>query len=264
MRTSLLLSAVFALAPGAGALDLDRSPDWEQRMLEAVNGERDERGLPRYRADRDLEAAAADHARRMAATGRLAHQLPGEPPLRLRIAATGLRFDAAGENVGYSTRAADLHDNLMRSASHRDNLLSTKYDSIGIAIYQSGARYYVTQDFARTTSRATALEAVDELAAAVAELRRRQGLPNATVERSSGLRDAACAMARRDDVDASPVPLEPEQRHRLAFTTFEPGELTGEAREAATDPDARRITVGVCHRSTRRYPAGVFWFALAY
>ena len=72
-------------------------------MLEAINAERTERGLRPYRLDRDLEEAAADHSRRMAEAGRLTHQLAREPDLRTRIAATGLRFDSAGENVGYSS-----------------------------------------------------------------------------------------------------------------------------------------------------------------
>ena len=67
----------------------------------------------------------------MAKAGRLTHQLAREPDLRTRIAATGLRFDSAGENVGYSTRIEEIHDNLMRSRGHRENLLSAKYDSIG-------------------------------------------------------------------------------------------------------------------------------------
>ena len=233
-------------------------------MLEAINAERAERGLRRYRLDRDLEAAAADHSRRMAEAGRLTHQLPREPDLRTRIAATGLRFDAAGENVGYSTRVEELHDNLMRSRGHRENLLATKYDSIGIAIYESGERYWVTQNFARVTSLATAPQAANEFAAAVAELRRSRRLPAATVETSTELRSAACEMARRDDVDASLVPNQPGRRHVVVFTTFEPGELTGTARRVAGDPDVARIEVGVCHRASRRYPAGVFWFALAY
>ena len=152
----------------------------------------------------------------------------------------------------------------MRSRGHRENLLAAKYDSIGIAIYESGGRYWVTQDFARVTSLATAPQAANEFAAAVAELRRSRRLPAATVETSTELRSAACEMARRDDVDASLVPSQPGRRHVVVFTTFEPGELTGTARRVAGDPDVADIAVGVCHRSSRRYPAGVFWFALAY
>ena len=262
---ALLLLAVIGLAPAASeATDSGRVQQWEQRLLDAVNEERADRGLPLYRLDRDLVAAAADHSRLMADSGRLAHQLPGEPDLRTRIAGTGLRFDAAAENVGYSTRIAEIHDNLMRSRGHRDNILATKYDAIGIAIYQTGGRFWVTQDFARTTSRSTSREAVDELAAAIAELRRRRRLPAMTVDSSGDLRNAACDMARSDRVDASLVPAPPGLRHIVVFTTFEPGELAGSARRVATEPDVDRLEVGVCHRSSRRYPSGVFWVALAY
>jgi hypothetical protein len=195
----------------------------------------------------------------MADSRRLTHQLPGELDLRTRIAATGLRFDAAGENVGYSTRIEDIHDNLMRSSGHRENILASKYDSIGIAIYESDG-----QNFARTTSRATSLEALDEFGVAIAELRRQRRLSAMTVDSSSDLRNAACTMARNDRVDASLVPAPSGLRHVVVFTTFEPGELTGTARRVAAESDVERLAVGVCHRSTRRYPSGVFWFALAY
>jgi uncharacterized protein YkwD len=264
MRAWLLSLGVAIVTSAAGASDSVRSREWEERMLDAVNAERAERGLPRYRLDRDLVEAAADHARRMAQTGRLAHQLPGEPDLRTRVAATGLRFDAAGENVGYSTRVEELHDNLMRSRGHRQNILATRYDSIGIGIYESGGRFWVTQTFARATSQASSLDAVDQFAAAIAEIRRSRRLPAMKVDASNALRDAACTLAREDRVEAALVPRQPGARHVVVFTTFEPGDLQGTARKVAAEPDVERLAVGVCHRSTRTYPAGVFWFALAY
>jgi hypothetical protein len=264
VRALLLIVAIVLASSAAAASDAGRSHDWEERMLDAVNAERAERGLSRYRLDRDLVAAAADHSRRMADSQHLAHQLPGEPDLRTRIAATGLRFDAAGENVGYSTRIEHLHDHLMRSRGHRQNILATRYDSIGIAIYESRGRFWVTQNFARTTSRINSLEAVDEFEAAIADLRRRRRLPAMTVGSSSELRNAACTMAREDRVDASLVPAPSGLRRIVVFTTFEPGELAGSARRVAAERDVDRLAVGVCHRSSRRYPSGVFWFALAY
>jgi Cysteine-rich secretory protein family len=264
MRAWVLLLALSLTAGGAGATDVERSRDWEARMLDQINAERAERDLPPFRPDRRLERAAADHSRRMAAAGRLAHRLRGEPELRDRVAATGLRFDAVGENVGYSTRVDQLHRGLMRSRNHRANLLSPKYDTIGIAIYRSGDRHYVTQDFARATSVASEPEAERAFADAVAELRRRRRLPAVPVSPTRALREAACAMARRDQLDASRVPAAPEQRRVLVLTTFEPGELARSAREAATDPDAKRISIGVCHRESRSYPYGVYWFAVAY
>ena len=59
------------IATPSGAFDLGRSQEWEERMLEAINAERAERGLRPYRLDRHLEEAAADHSRRMAKAGRL-------------------------------------------------------------------------------------------------------------------------------------------------------------------------------------------------
>ena len=78
------------------------------------------------------------------------------------------------------------------------------------------------------------------------------------------LRSAACAMARRDEVDTERLPNVRGQRHAVAFTTFEPGELNDVARQIAAERELGRIDVGVCQRASRRYPSGVFWFALSY
>jgi hypothetical protein len=263
---SLVLAAVVTLhaLPGAAA-DVERGAGGhEARMLDQINAERERRGLPVLRRNRRLDAAAAEHTRRMARAGRIAHELRGEPALRDRVAATGLRFDAVAENVGFSGRIESLHPNLMRSRSHRANLLSPRYDAIGIAILHAGDRWYVTQDFAHTTSDATVAEAERIFADAIAELRRRRGLRPVVVETPRSFREAACAMARRDDLDAEYVPREPGQRSALVFTAFEPGALEGRARRLATDADVDRIAVGACHRETPSYPSGVFWFAVAY
>ena len=121
----------------------------------------------------------------MAGAHRLAHELPGEPRLRDRVAAAGMRFDAVAENVGYSTRVEQLHSNFMGSPEHRENLLSSRYDTIGIAILQSGDRYWVTQDFAHATSEASGPEAEDDFADAIAALRRRRGLAPMSVGSSA-------------------------------------------------------------------------------
>jgi hypothetical protein len=266
MRAAVFaLLTVLALPPGAGhARDLEREEGWEARMLEQINGVRAERGLPRLRAERRLAAAAAVHSQRMARTGRLSHRLAGEPELTQRVAATGLRFDAVAENVAYSTRVDELHGNLMRSSRHRVNLLARKFDSIGLAIYRNGDRFWVTQDFAHSTSEVSEEGAEHAYAEAAAALRRERGLPTAAVSATQELRDAACSMALRDLLDLSLYPERPGRRHVVAFTTFEPERLEGAARDAATDPDAETITIGVCQRESKRYPNGVYWFAVAY
>jgi hypothetical protein len=256
--------AVVLFGLTADVLARDREPSWEARMIEQVNRERDRVGLPPLRHERRLGEAAAEHTRRMAEAGTLSHQLRGEPPLRARIAATGLRFNTVGENVGYSTDVEDLHPNLMDSRAHRENVLSPKYNAIGVAIERAGNRYYVTQNFARTTSEASVSDAGRALADAIERHRRRRGLPPVDVVPSRSLESAACDMARRDDVDAGVVPHPPGHRHVVVFTTFEPAELTRGARQLASVRDARRISLGVCHRATRRYPSGVFWVAAAY
>ena len=84
----------------------------------------------------------------MASRKELSHDLPGEPALPQRFAATStLQFSAEGENVGLAPSAAEAHRGVMRSQHHRENLLNPDYNVAGFAVVCNGSTIYVTEDF---------------------------------------------------------------------------------------------------------------------
>jgi uncharacterized protein YkwD len=123
--------------------------DAAAELVQAANQDRISRGLPPVHADRALTQAAWEHAERMVASGRLSHQLPGEPDLILRVQRVGLHCSTVAENVAEAPTAGQINDEWMHSPPHRANLLDPRVNTIGVAVVQRGGELYAVQDFAR-------------------------------------------------------------------------------------------------------------------
>jgi uncharacterized protein YkwD len=121
----------------------------ERQLLDLANQARADAGLAPLRIDEGLMRAARKHSALMASQKQLSHDLPGEPGLPQRLAATSsLQFSAEGENVGVGPGVADMHRGFMHSPHHRENLLDPDYNLAGFAVVRSGSMIYVTEDFA--------------------------------------------------------------------------------------------------------------------
>jgi uncharacterized protein YkwD len=122
----------------------------ERQLLDLANEARAEAGLAPLRSDEGLMRAARKHSALMASQNQLSHDLPGEPTLPQRLAATTtLQLSAEGENVGLARSAAEIHRGFMRSPHHRENLLDPDYNIAGFAVVRNGNMIYVTEDFGR-------------------------------------------------------------------------------------------------------------------
>jgi len=93
----------------------------------------------------------------------LSHQCPGEPSLGARETAAGVRWTAAGENIGeggpvagHTAAIAQMAVSLTRAMlnekppddGHRRNILSSSFTHIGIAVFRdSSGTVWLTQDF---------------------------------------------------------------------------------------------------------------------
>jgi uncharacterized protein YkwD len=135
-----------------------------QQVLDQINEARAAAGLPAYTMEPGLVASAALHNQQMLGGCGLSHQCPGEAGLGERITAQGVRWNAAGENIGYGgpVPATDqaIVDMAKRLTSgmlaetppddgHRRNLLSSTFHRVEVAIIRDSAgRVWLTQDFA--------------------------------------------------------------------------------------------------------------------
>jgi uncharacterized protein YkwD len=104
-----------------------------------VNQARSQNGLDSLSLSDKLSRRAHRHSEEMADSGTLFHSC---------LSCNGRRGPSAiGENVGVGPNLQDIHDALMDSQSHRDNILSTAYDRVGIGIVRRGDRLWVTELF---------------------------------------------------------------------------------------------------------------------
>src|SRR5262249_41571420 len=96
----------------------------EKDLLALSNRARSSAGLPPFQMDEGLARAARQHATEMALRRELSHQFPGESALSQRISGNSkLYLIEVAENVGLAESPDRVHDALMHSPPHRENLL---------------------------------------------------------------------------------------------------------------------------------------------
>ncbi len=145
-----LLSAVL-LATGLGLAadpkrDEGKLSQEEQRILELTNEARAKEKLPALKANATLLQVARAHAANMAKQHMMKHELDGKTPAQ-RVEKAGYDYASVGENIAQGDKGATIKQVMkgwMDSKVHRDNILSPKYDEIGIGLAtdENGATYY--------------------------------------------------------------------------------------------------------------------------
>lgn len=110
----------------------------EQKMLQLVNEERVKLGLKALVWDEKLAVVARAHSVDMFKRGYFAHENPdGKSPFD-RMAAAGITYRAAGENLAYAANVNLAHSGLMRSPGHKANILDKDFGTVGIGVIDGG------------------------------------------------------------------------------------------------------------------------------
>jgi len=106
-------------------------------VFRLTNQKRQEAGLPPLKLDHVLSQAAKNKGEDMLAKDYWAHVSPdGVEPWKFFLDA-GYKYRYAGENLARDfSNAASAVDAWMASPSHRENMLSPKYEEIGIAVVE--------------------------------------------------------------------------------------------------------------------------------
>lgn len=143
----LALSLVLLILPLAQAQQKGASV--ERSLLDAVNRERRQEGLPLFKWDEALAGAARKHAAQMAEQNSLSHQFPGEPGLAARVGQAGVRHSWLAENIAEGTSADDIHQQFMKSPNHRANILDSDMDTVGIGVAQAQGKWFAVEDFCK-------------------------------------------------------------------------------------------------------------------
>ena len=243
-RSATALQAMESNASEANAGPALQPAFTENELYNLVNEERKRHNLPTFALAAHLMDAARKHSEAMAAAGRLSHQLPSEPELKVRLAQAGARFDAVAENVAKSESVENAHIELMNSPGHRANLLNPAYDAIGIGVVEKGQMIYVTEDFSHRVPDQTAVDVESQIFKSVNQLRSRRGLPALQRTDSSSLRRVACkpgvtaADARRYIAGGGFL---------VVFTQSDAADPPNELKKFAVSPTVGTIEVGACY-----------------
>jgi uncharacterized protein YkwD len=131
----LMLSlALHVIAP---ATHQAQTAQADRHMLTLINDTRDSYGLPPLTNSPALAAAALEHARKMAAAGRIFHT----PSLH----AVAPRWMALGENVGVADSIDEIFADFLQSAEHKANILDRSFTSAGVAVVPdaTGSTFYL-------------------------------------------------------------------------------------------------------------------------
>jgi hypothetical protein len=147
MKLALCCACVSLLVSAHAHAAAQPASPAETRILEELNHERIKNGLSSLAWSAQAAAAARAHTRLLAENTGLSHQFPGEASLPERLGATGARFTVTAENVARTEWIEDVHPALMGSSGHRANMLSPRYNAVGIGVVQDKGKIYVTQDF---------------------------------------------------------------------------------------------------------------------
>jgi uncharacterized protein YkwD len=243
----------------------------ENELLASANKSRELAGAPPLRMDESLREAARAHARRMVDSERLDHQFAGELPLLERIAqvspTTGtltnsLKIDRAGENVAYAPCAPDVHETLMHSPPHRENLLDRGFNVAGVAAVWSKGRLYVVQDFAHEVPSYSAQESGKLVGRAIDEMRQQAGLPELVQLKPPNLDKSTCLLAAESVPNAHLLATAYDNRKIITYTQSRPEILPQAALRMLRDPGARQFAVGACYARNATYPSGTYWVAI--
>lgn len=122
--------------------------DIQSEVLRLVNIERSKAGLSPLKLSNELSSVATKKSQDMADNNYFSHTSPtyGSPFDMMKQ--FGINYTTAGENIaqGYSSAEAVMKG-WMNSQGHKDNILSSKFGTLGVGYVNKGGTTYWTQMF---------------------------------------------------------------------------------------------------------------------
>lgn len=94
-----------------------------------------------------LAGVGEDHATEMYLDGYFSHVSPGTGTIGDRMQARGLTYRLAGENLALAATPDLVHDGLMDSPGHRENILRPEFRRVGVGVVDGPLGLMVVQVF---------------------------------------------------------------------------------------------------------------------
>lgn len=261
LTLTFCLSAGMALAQNA-TTGTNFDAAGEQQLVQFINQERAQNGLSSLPVDDRLTQAARSHTELMVQHSALSHQFSGEPALEIRFSNQSIPSDREAENVALGQTILEAHDALMQSPPHRENILSTAYNVIGVGVVRSGGNYYVTEDFAHRLPQYSEFEAESLTQQAINRYEQARGLPPPARKAMTDLRHMACGMALNDALDLSPAGRLPGVHDATAWTAGDPAKLPAAVDRLLDSGLPKGYALGACFAPSVSHPGGVYWLVM--
>ena len=121
--------------------------DVAMELLEKLNLLRLEEGKEPLAWSAALAEVAAGHGAEMYAEGYFSHVSPTTGTVGDRLAAQGIPFLIAGENLALNPTVDGVHDGLASSPSHRAAMLESRFTRVGISAHDGPLGLMVVQVF---------------------------------------------------------------------------------------------------------------------
>jgi len=128
----------------------------EQAIYKKVNEERAKAGASTLSYNTTMEKYARIKSQDMGDNNYFSHPDLQGNLITTKLKADGVSYKSWGENIAYIGGVSDptalanqFMTNWMNSQGHRENILSTNFESIGVGVYQIGNKVYATQEFYR-------------------------------------------------------------------------------------------------------------------
>lgn len=133
-------------APAAIPEQTEETLLFQQKVLELVNIERAAQGLGEMTLDDSLCSAAGIRANELIT--KFSHTRPDGTSCFTVLRELGISYLATGENIAYGYMTPEqVMDGWMNSEGHRANILSPKYNKLGVGYVKTGSVPYWVQLF---------------------------------------------------------------------------------------------------------------------
>jgi uncharacterized protein YkwD len=118
--------------------DVSVDENSENEMLDLINQARRAQGIKELTMDDKLRDLARSHSKDMFERSYFSHYTPeGLSPFD-RIKQAGIAYLVAGENLALAPDTEHAHEGLMASTGHRENILNSNYNKVGIGVIDGG------------------------------------------------------------------------------------------------------------------------------
>lgn len=126
---------------------LSASPQVAEEIFQLLNRSRIEAGVDPLAWSDGLAPVGEAHAFEMYTEGYFAHDSPRTGSVGDRVTAAGITYRLAGENLALAASPQMVHEGLMESPGHRENILRPEFRRVGIGVVEGPLGLMVVQVF---------------------------------------------------------------------------------------------------------------------